>query len=521
MAAVTASADDESGNADEIFSLSERCIACHSNLSTASGDDVSIGYAWRPTMMANSGRDPYWHAAVRREVTDHPSAQSAIEDKCSTCHMPMMRFAAAAVGGLGKVFDNLPGPDADPFASDGVSCTVCHQIKGDNFGTRESFEGGFEIDAETHGDGRALFGPYDVDHGHSALMQSAGKATPTESLHLRRSELCATCHTLYTTALDDSGNVVGELPEQMPYLEWEHSSYRDTQSCQDCHMPVADGEVAITSVLGAPRERLAQHVFRGGNAFMLGILNRNRAELGVVAPPQEFDAARERTIEYLQTSTATLAIRSAGFTGGTLSFDVVVDSKSGHKLPTAYPSRRVWLHVTVADADGRKLFESGALRPNGSIVGNDNDADPRRYEPHYNEVTSPDQVQIYEAILGDPRGGVTTGLLTAVDYLKDNRVLPTGFEKTTAGSDFAVHGTALDDPDFIGGTDKVRYRLDLGGARAPLTVTTELEYQAVGFRWAENLGGYDTPETNRFVGYYREAVGDSATRLALATTTVR
>ena len=30
-------------------------------------------------MMANSAKDPYWQAGVRREVMDHPQAQAAIE----------------------------------------------------------------------------------------------------------------------------------------------------------------------------------------------------------------------------------------------------------------------------------------------------------------------------------------------------------------------------------------------------------------------------------------------------------
>ena len=71
------------------FVPSSQCIACHSQLTASTGEDVSIGTKWRATIMANSARDPYWHAAVRREVTDHPSAQAAIEDKCSTCHMPI------------------------------------------------------------------------------------------------------------------------------------------------------------------------------------------------------------------------------------------------------------------------------------------------------------------------------------------------------------------------------------------------------------------------------------------------
>jgi hypothetical protein len=33
-------------------------------------------------------------------------------------------------------------------------------------------------------------------------------------------------------------------------------------------------------------------------------------------------------------------------------------------------------------------------------------------------------VQIYEAVMAGPDGAVTTGLLTAVRFVKDNRLLP-------------------------------------------------------------------------------------------------
>src|SRR5688572_29979564 len=73
----------------ELFQTSDRCMACHNTLSTSAGEDISIGFAWRPTMMANSARDPYWQAGVRRETIDHPRARAAIEEECSRCHMPM------------------------------------------------------------------------------------------------------------------------------------------------------------------------------------------------------------------------------------------------------------------------------------------------------------------------------------------------------------------------------------------------------------------------------------------------
>jgi hypothetical protein len=62
-----------------LFATSSHCIACHSDIHTPGGEDISIGWQWRATMMANASRDPYWHAGIRREVMDHPAAQSAIE----------------------------------------------------------------------------------------------------------------------------------------------------------------------------------------------------------------------------------------------------------------------------------------------------------------------------------------------------------------------------------------------------------------------------------------------------------
>jgi hypothetical protein len=508
---------------DSHFVTSDHCIACHSNLRTPLGDDVSIGFDWRSSMMANSARDPYWHAGVRREVTDHPTAQAAIEDKCSTCHMPMARFDAHAAGGEGHVFANLPAADpAHKLAADGVSCTVCHQIEARNLGTEESLDGGFEITTDL-AETRPIYGPHDVDPGRQSVMRSAASFTPNEGTHIQQSELCATCHTLLTTALDDSGQQIGELPEQVPYQEWFHSAYRETRSCQSCHMPVVDSEMPISAIMGQSRPHFSRHTFRGGNYFVLGLLNKYRDELGTKALPQELDAAIAQTKAYLGSQSATVAITGAKFTGARLDVDVAVTSNTGHKLPTAYPSRRAWLHVTVTDAAGAVLFESGAERANGSIVGNDNDADATRFEPHYDEIRSSDQVQIYESIMVDQRGAVTTGLLRALTYAKDNRLLPRGFDKATADARVAVHGAAAQDANFVGGGDTVHYRLDLGRKPAgAVRVAVQLNYQTVGYRWADNLRGYDAPETRRVVRYYDESVvAGSAVELARATADVR
>jgi hypothetical protein len=136
-------------------------------------------------------------------------------------------------------------------------------------------------------------------------------------------------------------------------------------------------------------------------------------------------------------------------------------------------------------------------------------------------VTAPDEVQIYEAIMVDSRDAVTTGLLKAVRFIKDNRLLPRGFDKRTAEADVAVRGAAADDADFVAGGDRVRYRVALpAGVSAPLTVEAELLYQSIAYRWAENLRGYGAEETERFGRYYAENAAASAVVVATATATI-
>jgi hypothetical protein len=502
-----------------LFATASECMACHNNLRTPSGEDVSLASDWRATMMANSSRDPYWQASVRRETIDHPRAVEEIEAECSICHMPMSSTLERAEGGHGQIFAHLPvGAHTDGkalLAADGVSCTACHQITDEKLGTPESFTGGYVIDL-TKPDERPMFGRFDISAGHARVMRSATGFKPAEGRHIDQSELCATCHTLYTEALGPDGKAVGRLPEQVPYLEWRHSDFREEKSCQGCHMPRVTQPTPLTNILGEPRE-LARHVFQGGNFFMLGMLNRFRAELGVAATSTELDRAVRRTIEHLKTETATLEINRAVASGDRLDIDVTVKNLSGHKFPTAYPSRRAWLHLTVRGAAGDVLFESGAIRPDGSIEGNDNDLNPLAYEAHYQVIDRADQVQIYESIMADSEGALTTGLLRATRFVKDNRLLPRGFDKSTAEADFAVIGAAFKDADFAAAEDRVRYSVNVPRAEQAFTILVELRFQPISFRWAENLRSYNASEARRFNRYYDAMAGSSTEVIASVT----
>ena len=140
-----------------------------------------------------------------------------------------------------------------------------------------------------------------------------------------------------------------------------------------------------------------------------------------------------------------------------------------------------------------------------------------KYQPHYLEVTNPGQVQIYEAVMGDPKGAVTTGLLSAVTYLKDNRILPKGFDKATASKDIAVRGHAASDGDFGSGSDRVRYVVDVSRASGPFTVEVDLNYQTIAYRWARNLAAYKAAEPERFVRYYDTMAAGATAQLARAS----
>ena len=78
-------------DATDNFLTADRCVACHKGVAAEDGTDVSIGFDWRASMMANAARDPYFHAAVRREIMDHPEAAvppSRASARAAICRWP-------------------------------------------------------------------------------------------------------------------------------------------------------------------------------------------------------------------------------------------------------------------------------------------------------------------------------------------------------------------------------------------------------------------------------------------------
>ena len=235
---------------------------------------------------------------------------------------------------------------------------------------------------------------------------------------------------------------------------------------------------------------------------MIQLLSQYWDDLQVTASSDQFKKTLSRISDQLSTRTASVLIEEAQLTDSQLSVDVLVESQVGHKFPAGFPSRRAWLHLVVYDGNGNMIFDSGSFDQLGKISGNDNDLDASQYEVHYEVIEDPEQVQIYEAILNDVDNEVTTTLLRGAGYLKDNRLLPLGFDVGITNEDIKVRGAAAQDTDFFGGSDKVRYRVDVSDVELPVTVKIELLYQSISYRWAQNLNQYSAQESEQFLEYY-------------------
>lgn len=498
------------------YSGSAVCATCHTDASTGEDNimiiqdesgfrDVSIGKAWETSLMANSTRDPYWHAVVASELHKYPNLADEINDTCTRCHAPMANDIAKKEGLSLQVFDTGSEANGDfkqgiysmddtnelfNHAMDGVSCSLCHQIADDgNLGTDQGMSGGWVVNEypEENIKDRPAYGQY--ANPDKAYMRLQGEYTPAFGAHMSSSETCGSCHNLKTEPVDKNGQLVPGIThfaEQMVYTEWENSSFDDggsqATSCQGCHMPKVEQSLLIaTAGASGKRDNFAEHTFLGANTVMQDMLKNFSEELGVSddVTAADFEESIVRNRAFLKTS-ASLELQNTSLVDNKINVDVKITNLTGHKLPSGYHSRRAYLHVLVIDSTGEVVYENGKIRADGSILGVSEDANPNSYELHYDKITSATQVQVYQGITGDANNDITHSLLAATQFLKDNRLTPAGFDKNSVPEDVAVKGVATTDNDFNNGTDTVSYEIAVDGT-APYTTLVELRYQPLSF----------------------------------------
>ena len=487
----------------ERFATHGQCAQCHFAgsdtplMHDAAGADISPVYAWRSSMMAFAARDPYYLAVVGQELVQHTSDTDFVETTCTRCHAPAGSVEHEQTGGH-LTLDSLASSDSHEanLGRDGVTCTLCHQIADINLGKTQSFTGGFTIEY-----GRKIYGPHltpKVDP-----MQLIVDYTPTSASHITTSEVCATCHTVVTPIMKN-GEKQGDFLEQAPYLEWKNSTFSPGVPCATCHMPTKDDNmVDYSSPIAkwpaglSARTPFGKHRFSGGNAYMLQMLADNIAFTGSSVPSSELAEAAMAAKDHLGAA-ATLSILDTKMDGDTLSIRLSVENHTGHKLPTAYPGRRVWVHVRAEGSSGEVLFESGAVDASGALV----DRMGKRLDTtdavmaHHDVIQSENEVQVYEAVAKNAAGKPTHLPLESVGYLKDNRILPVGWSKSDQWIDWIGPVGTAGDVSFVAGLDLVEYRIPKGSAVK--RITARLLYQTVRPAEFEVLAKVPHPAAVRF-----------------------
>jgi hypothetical protein len=181
--------------------------------------------------------------------------------------------------------------------------------------------------------------------------------------------------------------------------------------------------------------------------------------------------------------------------GDSTNFKVKLLNKAGHKFPSGYPARRAWIELEVKNQNGETVFHSGRMNPDFSLP--DEDAN---FEPHFNLIENPNQIQIYELVPGDVNGLFTNVLERGHVALKDNRLVPQGFSASDPVYDTTLVVGIDGDPDFDfdGGSDVVHYRLPTNGYTGFLTVTAKVWYQSLPPKWMAPMFAHSSPEIDAF-----------------------
>ncbi len=484
---------------NDYFAGAGTCLMCHNSQVDEQGNSIAILNDWRSTMMANAARDPFWQAKVSHETLVNPQLKDEIETVCIRCHAPM---GSLEVFYNGEEHYSLDQMNADPLAMDGVSCSVCHQITPESMGNSS---GNFLTSQN-----KTIYGPYPNPFG-GPMVNHTGY-NPVYSEHIKDSRLCASCHTLITNPLDlDGVPTGGEFVEQSPYQEWENSIYHEQgTSCYSCHVPEIEDVVKISSMPPnlAGKTPFGKHHFAGANVFMLKLLKNNIDDLGITADAIHFDSSISRTYENLQLNTLGLSIVENDRSLDTLFLAVELGNLAGHKLPTAYPSRRVFIELFAINNVGDTIFHSGKTDGDFNLINED-----IPYETHHNIINNSEQVQIYELVMGDVNGDYTTVLERSAIQLKDNRIPPVGFTTTHFSYDTTeIVGNALTDIDFNktngvegSGMDKVHFNIPTEENTGNITIYTNVFYQTVTNKWLEDMFSYSSDKIDAFREMYNEA----------------
>jgi hypothetical protein len=481
-----------------------------------------------------------------QHLVGKPDGAAFVQDLCLRCHgvMGQRQFHLDNPGSKKLFTRNMmqnPKSRYGALARDGVSCAVCHHMSADKLVDETTYTGLFNI-----GPSAELYGPYSEAvelpmQNSIGVTPMFAEQFGANQFGSKVSALCASCHTIQLPVFDRHGRQVldehGQPKtefEQTTYFEWLNSKFflppPNQIACQACHMPtdyhgdslqfkianieddtfppvpqngpstrVPDSDLTLTE-----RSKYGRHQLNGINLFVLEMFDQFRKDLGLfkanpnlpgpirdqISAPK---TAVEEGIRQAQNATAQISVDSVSTDATTLSAKLTVTNLAGHNFPSGVSFRRAFVNFRVLDATGKVLWASGNTNGDGVIV--DNSGAPlvteffsptqSAFQPHFWEgapITSDKQVQIYEELVLDPQGALTTSFLSFDHKVKDNRLQAQGRSPNGPFGDVIASVATSDDPSYQNGCgcSVVSYQIPLTQIPGtPSAVQAAVYYQSI------------------------------------------
>ncbi|NIQ97829.1 MAG: cytochrome C [Desulfuromonadales bacterium] len=323
------------------FTPPETCRGCHPEQYEQ----------WQGSVHALAFQDPVYQGELNKAFQ---AVGHRVTRQCEGCH--------TAAGMLGGETQGAGLSGLSDVALSGVSCDICHSVKGTTHWqtpSREPENGSLVLAPGEVGPD----GPVRVKRGPFAPSEGCGMGyheCEESPLHLS-SDLCAGCHQVY--------HYEKHFPLEATYLEWKHGPYAQRNiACQDCHMVETETFLRSADAFEKPKRQEYRHYFNGANYLLYFLAKSAAQKAGDEKLAENLDHKYRMAVARLQAA-AELELTPVYRDGALNELKVrVKNRRAGHNLPTSLTNvRQMWLEVTMRDGDGELLLTSGILNEKGGL----------------------------------------------------------------------------------------------------------------------------------------------------------
>ena len=421
------------------FPTAEYCGVCHQEAYSQ----------WRQALHSNAFRTPFYRTSVNLLIRDKTRG-IAFARFCDSCHNP--------IGVLAGALTEDSKVDRARFDADGLTCMTCHSVlKLDSTNGNAGVEMGVPaviVDEK----GNRIPGQVSFDQilrhpeRHSQAVMRDLMHTP---------EFCAACHKANLPAPLNDYKFIRAFTA---YDEWQQSKFSqrnpltfytaDFTTCQGCHMK--RNPISLPDY-GAKNGTLVSHRWLAGNTavpFYYGFTEQLDKTIAFLRAGNFLNV----DIFGLKKADSDQLIAPLGSTAyglapnDTVEAYVVVQNKNiGHSLiPEVRDLYEAWVEFTVKDANGKEIYHSGFLKPDGML-------DPRAHS-------------------------FTNRPVTNEGAFVDNHKV------------WTIHSVAYDNTVPAGRSVLVRYQFRMPAeATGAVTVTAKVNYRHLRQSYLNNIFGKDHP----------------------------